>query len=1333
MINNDDCTVLNVEYVVEDVKPMLEGSKGGEEKPHQPVETPNNLLSIAYAKVLVAVGEGPLHGTPTGRDIYLNGTPLIGPSGEDNFGGVTWEWRNGTQDQEYIQGNPSVTNEFQIGFPLTQITPWTRQITKTDLSAIRVTLATSALMQQLENGDTVGYKIDYAIDLSTDGGPYVEYGQYSMEGKTNTTYERTHRVNLPPAPTAGWQVRVRRLSPDTNLNNIQDKLSVKSYTEVIDEKYRYPNTALLFVQFDSKLFGGGSIPKISVKVEGREVRVPSNYDPRSRVYSGVWDGSFKWDYTDNPAWVFFDIVTQERFGLGNRVNTNQISKWDLYEIAQYCDVMVDDGTGAGTKEPRYTCNVYIAALADAWQVLRDICSIFNGMTYWNGNQIVAIADKPEPVSNIPLFSRSNVVDGFDYQSTDERSIYTSALISYDDPADHYSTKVEASWEKSEILRWRGDRQVTLSAIGCTSRGEAQRKGKYTLLTNLLNRSVVFRTGLQGMDEKVLPGKIVGIADPLIAGKPFTGRLIAGTPKVVTLDRPTEAKAGDILFIHTREGVQVGRTIESVSGNVITVTTAYNEVPMKDTVWYLEASDLKSQLFKVTKITQPDPGVYEITAVEYNESKFAAIDNGARLENRPISKVPPAFIRPPFPITVTAQTFIEQTMAVTTMTASWEPVENAVLYEVQFRTNMGDWIPMGITGVSEIDVKGIYTGDYVVRVRSINSMGIKSTWGMSAVTKLEGKQGKPPTLAYFNTIPQFLGIDLQWGFKPFSEDTLRTEIMYSENSNFENAIHLGDYAYPQSTHAIRGISAGKEFFFWARLIDRTGNIGDWFPLSTEQGIQGKSKINDNGEYNDYFAGLIGETALDKTLYDRIELIDGNGPGSVNERLETAVTELEEKIANITDALVYDPLKSYVRNDVVRLGQKLYQAQKDVPVGVSPPNEEYWKDVGTILEEANGLASRVDVVEVKIENVEGQVTSVVTSLESMQAAYRDDDGVGSQDDAIVGWNSRAQISTEREVRASQNEATARELVVFKADIANNSSRISSLTEVVTTNNTATSTRIDNLTATVKLDNYNVNAALTEERSARATADTAITTRVDSLSATVTTEFSKTNAAITTESTARAQGDAAISNRVDTIEAGLITDTQVKALIQVETTARVGADNALGQRIDTVQVQVGNQSASIQEIRTAQITTDGKINQSWTLKMEQQTDGKYVAAGIGLGIENGPAGLQSQFLVRADRFAVVSGLNGTQAAPFVVQGGQVFISQALIGTAWITNAMIGNVIQSNNFVPNSTGWQLDKSGSLQINGNVAGGGRLTLNNQLLQVFDAAGQIRVRLGIWQ
>lgn len=1044
---------------------LYEGGKGGDEKPHTPYETPNNLLSIAYAKVLVAVGEGEFAGRPTGRDIYLNGTPLINAAGEENFGGVTWDWRPGTQDQTYIQGNPEASNEISVGTEVRQISPWVQQITKSQLSSVRVTLQFPALMQQMSNGDTVGYTVDYAIDLSVNGGPFNLYQQYQVSGKTNSVYERTHTVPLPESDN-GWTVRVRRITPNSQSNLIQDKMNIKSYAEVVDAKQTYPHTALLFVQFDSRLFGGGQIPKISVDTEGRVIRIPSNYNPEQRTYSGTWDGSFKWGWTDNPAWVFFDIVTQDRFGLGSRVTTNQVDKWELYEVAQHCDVMLDDGTGSGKLVPRHTCNMYIQSKADAWNVLRDICSIFNGMTYWNGTQFVAIADKLEPVDNIPLFSRSNVVDGqFNYTATDERTIYTSALISYDEPEDHYGTQVEAVWERSEILRWGGDRQTTMAAIGCTSRSEAQRKGKYTLLTNMYNRTVTFKTGLQGLSNGIKPGGIIGVADPLIAGKSFTGRIVASTPTVITLDRPTEAKAGDVLFITLKDGNQQGRTIKSSTGNIVTVTTAYSETLMKDAVWYLEAADLKSQLFKVVKLTSPDESIYEITAVEYNTSKYAAIDNGARLEPRPVSKVPPQAQKKPDPVTITANTFIEQTMAVTTMTISYPQTENAVLYEGQWRIGQGDWVDLGTTGALEFNVRGIYTGKYLARVRAINALGIKSQWALSETTDLNGKVGLPASLASLSTTPLIFGIRLNWAFPAGVEDTARTEIMYSRTASFTDAIKLGDFAYPQNTHDINGLAAGTVFYFWGRLADRSGNVGPYFPLQSAFGVQGMASTN-VADYEEYFKDQINESALGKDLatkIDKIEVIEAevkdiqidvsglhkdvddltgnlnwlesqlggienqlqNDISNVNKvlgdaieqtnndvqdlledvaDLNTTVEGLQDQVSNFVDALEYNPNDSYVKGDAVRKGQKLYQAIKDVPVGLSPPNPEYWKDVGDIVTDLGALASQVstntttitqqgntitaqgqklDAIEVRLGTAEGKITGNASAITNLQA--------------------------------------------------------------------------------------------------------------------------------------------------------------------------------------------------------------------------------------------------------------------------------------------------------------------------------------------------------------
>ena len=1193
---------------------MLQGSKGGEEEAHTPVETPNNLLSVAYAKVLIAVAEGELAGNPTGRDIFLNGTPLISTTGDENFGGVTWEWRKGTVDQTYIQGIPEVSNELSVGVEVKQSTPWVQQITKTELSAARITLQWPALQQQLSNGDTVGYTIDYAVDISTDGGAFQLYQQFQVSGKTNGVYERTHRVNLPKAD-SGWTLRVRRITPNNESSLIQDTMNLKSYAEVVDAKQRYPNTALLFVQFDSRLFGGGSIPKISVKTQGRVVRMPSNYNPEARTYSGVWDGSFKWGYTNNPAWVFFDIVTQDRFGLGSRVTINQVDKWELYEVAQYCDVMVDNGDGSGKLEPRHTCNIYIQSKTDAWQILRDICSIFNGMTYWNGNQFVALADKLEPIDNIPTFSRSNVIKGeFQYSSTDDRTIYTSALVSYDDPDDHFETQVEAVWEKSQILRWGGDRQTALSAIGCTSRGEAQRKGKYTLITNMLNRSVTFKTGLQGLNENVLPGSIIGVADPLIAGKPFTGRLIASTPTVVTLDRETEAKAGDLLFVNLKDGSQQARTIRQVSGRVVTVTTAYSEALPANAVWYLEAEDLKSQLFKVVKVTSPDESIYEINAVEYSTSKYAAIDNGARLEPRPTSKVPPSVQQSPSPIVITSSSFLEQTMAVPTMTIAWPATENAVLYEGEWRIGQGDWVTMGTTGATEFTVRGIYTGKYLARVRAINALGIKSLWGLSETTEITGKTGVPPAITSFTVTPIVFGMNLNWTFPNGSEDTLRTEVMVSATPSFSEATKLGDFAYPQQSHEINGLAAGTTRFFWARLIDRTGNVGPFFPLPSQNGIMGMSS-NDPLEYEKYFLGQIGESALGEELATEIGKIPG---------LSDSVADLEEQIKNITDALAYDPEKAYSTGDIVRQGQRLYQAINPVPVGESPPNPLYWADVGTILQTANALASQVELNTTKIEEVDGAVTAIASRLTSLQAAYREANGEGEAQDALRGWNSLTSFNEEVKVRAEENLATTERITNLKSEVDGNYASLTILEQTVA------------------------------------------------------------------------------------------TDREVFA-----------------QSIERLEVEAGETNAAVETVSRAQAEFEGEASAMWAVKLNVNAQGQYVAAGIGLGIENdGPAGLQSTFLVQADKFAVINGVNNSLSAPFVVQGGQVFIKDAFIANGSITMLKIGDSLQSDNYVPGVTGWRLLKSGLFEINGFAAGQGRMTMTNRSLRVYDGNNIKRVQLG---
>ncbi|MCX8985838.1 TipJ family phage tail tip protein, partial [Citrobacter portucalensis] len=399
---------------------VLTGRKGGSSSSRTPTEQPDDLQSVAKAKILVALGEGEFSGQLTGKDIYLDGTALENADGSQNFSGVTWEFRAGTQSQKYIQGIPGTENEISVGTEVSSATAWTRTFTNTQLSAVRLRLKWPSLFKQEDDGDLVGYSVNYAIDLQTDGGTWQTVLNTSVTGKTTSGYERSHRIDLPQAGNT-WTIRLRKITSDANSAKIGDTMTLQSFTEVIDAKLRYPNTALLYIEFDSSQFNG-AIPQISCEPKMRVIRVPDTYDPETRTYSGTWTGAFKWAWTDNPAWIFYDLVVSDRFGLGHRLTAANIDKWTLYQVAQYCDQMVPDGKGGNGTEPRYTCNVYIQDRNDAYTVLRDFAAIFRGMTYWGGDQIVALADMPRDVDY--AYTRANVIDGrFTYSSSTTKTRY----------------------------------------------------------------------------------------------------------------------------------------------------------------------------------------------------------------------------------------------------------------------------------------------------------------------------------------------------------------------------------------------------------------------------------------------------------------------------------------------------------------------------------------------------------------------------------------------------------------------------------------------------------------------------------------------------------------------------------------------------------------------------------------------------------------------------------------------------------------------------------------------------------------------------------------------
>lgn len=817
----------------------IRGRKGGSSSSRTPTEQPDDLQSVAKAKILVALGEGEFAGQLTAKDIYLDGTPLENADGSQNFSGVAWEFRPGTQAQKYIQGIPGTENEISVGTEVSSTTAWTHTFTNTQLSAVRLRLKWPSLFKQENDGDLVGYSINYAIDLQTDGGTWQTVLNTSVTGKTTSGYERSHRIDLPQAGST-WTVRLRKLTADDNSAKIGDTMTLQSYTEVIDAKLRYPNTALLYIEFDSSQFNG-SIPQIACEPRGRVIRVPDTYDPETRTYSGTWTGAFKWAWTDNPAWIFYDLVVSDRFGLGDRLTAANIDKWTLYQVAQYCDQPVPDGKGGTGTEPRYTCNVYVQERNDAYTVLRDFAAIFRGMTYWGGDQIVALADMPRDVDY--SYTRANVVDGrFTYSGSTIKNRYTTALVSWSDPGNAYADAMEPVFEQELVARF-GTNQLEMTAIGCTRQSEANRKGRWGILTNNKDRIVSFDVGLDGNIPQ--PGYIIAVADDLLSGKVMGGRISAVNGRVITLDRDSAAVAGSRLMVNLPSGASQSRTIQSVNGRAVTVTTAYSETPAVESVWIVESDELYAQQYRVISVADNNDGTFSITGAFHDPDKYARIDTGAIIDQRPISVIPPGNQSPPANITISSFSVVQQNISVETMRVSWDQAQNAIAYEGQWRRNDGNWVNMPRSSTTSFDVPGIYAGRYLVRVRAINAAEISSGWGYSEEKTLTGKVGNPPKPVGFTATGINWGIRLNWGFPANTGDTLKTEIQYTANSDFSDPLLLSDVPYPSAEYTQLGLKAGQEFWYRAQLVDRTGNESgytDW--------IRGMS--NDNAD--DYLGDI-----------------------------------------------------------------------------------------------------------------------------------------------------------------------------------------------------------------------------------------------------------------------------------------------------------------------------------------------------------------------------------------------------------------------------------------------------------------------------------------------
>ncbi|MCE0935298.1 host specificity protein J, partial [Pseudomonas monteilii] len=840
-----------------------------------------------------------------------------------------------------------------------------------------------------------------------DGGAYVEAHLGAVDGKTTNGYQRSVRVNLPKA-TSGWMLRVRRITPNANSGTVADTMTIAGYTEIIDEKLRYPNTALLYIEFDAQQFQ--NIPAVTVKCKAKRWPVPTNYDPVTRTYTGVWDGTFKQAWTNNPAFVTYGLCVEDRFGLGKRIKSWMVDKWEMYRIAQYCDQLVSDGRGG--QEPRYLCDLNLQGRAEAWTLLRDLSAIYRGMVYWAHGSLFMQADMPRAQDIDYVFTRANVIDGeFVYGGAERNTHYSRALVSYDNPANNYDTDVIPVTDNALQRRYR-DRPVEISAIGCTRASEAQRRGKWALLSNSQDRTVTFKTGMEGRIP--LPGYVIPVADELVAGRPNGGRISAAAGRVVTLDRDTPIKAGDRLILNLPNGTAQARTVQSVSGRAVTVTAAYTVQPEPELQWAIDYEDLAVQLFRVLKTTRTQEGEYEITALEFNPSKFAAIDTGAKLDERPISVIPVTTVQPPASVNLTSAYAVDQGIAVSTMAISWPAVEGAVAYDVEWRKDNGNWVRVQRTGAASVDVVGIYAGAYLARARAVSSFDITSTWRDSTLTQLKGKEGLPPAVAYLTTTPLVYGTALSWGFPAGAEDTERTEIWQSATTSRDGAIKLGDFAYPQAEHEIHGLAAGVSFFYWARLVDRSGNIGPWYPPGV--GVNGQSSSNQS-EYEEYFKDKISNGALYPALREEISLISGppTQAGSVAQRLAAEATARGLAIAVETQART----KAISDESAARAQGLLSEAQARGAAITSEAQARQSAD--------SALGQRIDTVTASTGNNASAIQSEIT------ARTNADNALGQRIDTVAAGTAAnaAAISNETTARTSADAALASQIATLRAE--------------------------------------------------------------------------------------------------------------------------------------------------------------------------------------------------------------------------------------------------------------------------------------------------------------
>ncbi|HGW4397447.1 MULTISPECIES: host specificity protein J [Acinetobacter] len=1311
------------------------GAKKGSKKQRQPVISPDSAQSKTFIKVLYGLAEGEIEGLANGlQSIYLEETPLQNADGSLNFENVKVDFRNGTNDQEYIEGFPAVENETAIDVELKSETPWVRAFSNLDLDAVRLRLKWGPLRtQNATNGDVSGVTIEYAIDLQIDGGVWTEVLKTKISDKTSANYERAHRIDLPRAD-SGWLVRVRRLTPNTTSEYISDKMYIAAVTEVIDAKLRYPNTALLGLQYDAETFG--NVAKVAMDAKGEILKVPTNYNPVTRQYVGMWDGTFKEAYSNNPAWIYYDICTVDRYALGDRLTPLMVDKWSLYRLAQYCDELVPDGLGG--EEPRFTCNVYLQSAEGAFEILTKLAGVFRAITFWDGNSIICDADIPQ--DTYFTYTRANVIDGnFEYAGTRARDRHNVVKVAWDNPANHYKTEYEFVRDEKAIAEAGQVRILEIDAWGCTSRGQAQRAGWWALKSEQLEtRTVSFKVGLDGHIPQ--PGRVIDIADPLFAGRANGGRVskISADRKSITLDRDdVVAVAGDRLIINGEDGKAQTRIVQSISGRVVTVTHEFDAIATQN-VWVIDAQDLATMKFRVISITQDEHHQFSVTALQYNPAKFDAIDKGAYFDEVPISIVNPTIQDPVTDVVITSESRIDQGINVATMIVSWAQAKGAVKYLVEWRKDDGSWIKLPITGNNSVEVPGIYAGQYQARVTAISAFEIASLPVYSTLTELSGKQGLPPKLAFIQATGILFGIKLDWGFPSTGAlDTAYTEIQVSPDGT-SNIAQLGLFAYPTTTHTIQGLQPNLTQFYRGRLIDRIGNIGPWsnwtHATTSADATDVLELLNDQ----------ISESQLNQDLKTKIDHI---------ETIDAEIGPIKQDIQNTKDRIAQEVIdrQNAIQQAKDGLSQQIIAGDEGVLEVVNTVKQSSDEGIAAAQESIRVVANDLSLVAEKTDGVYAQLNPPLIGSESdligndqgfagtwsVQSAMIEGDlALSKRIDTTAVELNNLQAYAQREVQA---RIEGDRVTVQKIDnyIASNDSALATVREsaqVAVEQSSANAEAIDLIN--LELDDKASTGALEQVKSDIKNVDDKViaqTTRIDGVYAQINPPFIGSEsdligneggyAGVWSEQSARIEGDLAQSKLTEQLSAQM---NENNAVFKRQLEANSSAITSTLKLTETLNTKVGENSASIQNVTES---VDGIYAQQFT---------KFDVNGHVSGHGSMNDGTTSTFIFNYDciQFGTPVGIDGIEPKPLMtLQNKPVTLPNGTVipRGLYVDNGSFGYINANRIWAENLSVITANLGTFISLaDENKPNGARTVISGKKIEVYDDLNQVRVKLGIF-